>query len=905
MQPFNYSLFAIRHSPISRRRRQPRAGDAVRDRFRKMDPAHGFLAVEIGKRAGDFQHPVIAARRKLHLVGGIPQQLQSRRIRLGKFLDHRGGASGIGGNTRGACRGITLALGVTGAGNAPGDIGTRFGDRRPDKVGGGNGRHVDADIDAVHQRAGNAGLIIRHAARSSGASVTWLTRHTATARIHGRNELDPRRIGDPVIGACDDAFAAFQRLTQGIERLGRKFRKLIEEKHAVMGKRSLARPGAQAAADEGCHGRRMMRRAKRPAIRELAAGKLAGDGMDHRDFQQFRSRKRRQDGGQPRRQHRLAGAGRSDHQAVVVDYVMRYADAMIDVSNAKAYSYVRMSTDTQLKGDSLRRQKEKSAAYAREHGFQLVEDFDLHDIGVSAFRGKNAREGALSTFLAAAKQGLIPLGSYLLVESLDRISRNSPQQATALFLQILQAGINIVTLADGHVYKHDSNEFTDLIVSVVYLARAHEESLTKSMRIAAAWENKRRNAPNTKLTQVCPLWLRLSADRQKYDFIEPNATITRRIFQAAADGKGSYTIARELNQEGISPFGRGNGWHESYIGKILGNRAAFGEYQPHKMVNGVRTPTGDPVEDYFPPLISREQFELVQNGRQSRRLFGAGRKGQNYTNLFQGVMKCGYCDGSVVVINKGPLPKGGLYFRCDDARRGLGCVGSNWPLRDFEASFLTFVKELDLQSILSATPRGDEIKFLEGEKAVKESEIKQLEIKRERAFNLIEDSDDNAAYVNARLKALGTEISVAQDELAKIVGHIDAMRMPQPDSAFDIQEHIQGIQSRDDNQREARTKLANWIRTNVESISFKPDGLEDPRRYLSLKLDDAAQKLAQTMATYAAKHGALARDDERFFFVAFKNGVVRSVKVPKDTTIATGNFSINPGSVTVISADDD
>ena len=60
----------------------------------------------------------------------------------------------------------------------------------------------------------------------------------------------------------------------------------------------------------------------------------------------------------------------------------------------RAYSYVRMSTDEQLKGDSLRRQMETSAAYAAEHGLELVDESRLQDIGVSAFKGANVADGA-------------------------------------------------------------------------------------------------------------------------------------------------------------------------------------------------------------------------------------------------------------------------------------------------------------------------------------------------------------------------------------------------------------------------------------------------------------------------------------------------------------------------------
>ena len=60
-----------------------------------------------------------------------------------------------------------------------------------------------------------------------------------------------------------------------------------------------------------------MRRAERPPVGERAVFDLAGDRGDHRDFEQLGRRQRRQDRGQPRRQHRLAGAGRADHQEVV------------------------------------------------------------------------------------------------------------------------------------------------------------------------------------------------------------------------------------------------------------------------------------------------------------------------------------------------------------------------------------------------------------------------------------------------------------------------------------------------------------------------------------------------------------------------------------------------------------
>jgi DNA invertase Pin-like site-specific DNA recombinase len=129
-----------------------------------------------------------------------------------------------------------------------------------------------------------------------------------------------------------------------------------------------------------------------------------------------------------------------------------------------------MSTDLQLKGDSRRRQLEASRAYAEAHGLELAEGSELEDIGVSAFKGANVREGALGRFLEAVRSGLIKPGSFLLVESLDRLSRQELLTAQSLFLSIIQAGINLVTLTDGRVYRAGTNDLGDLIVSLVIMS---------------------------------------------------------------------------------------------------------------------------------------------------------------------------------------------------------------------------------------------------------------------------------------------------------------------------------------------------------------------------------------------------------------------------------------------------
>ncbi|MGY3427856.1 DNA invertase Pin-like site-specific DNA recombinase [Bradyrhizobium sp. F1.13.4] len=171
----------------------------------------------------------------------------------------------------------------------------------------------------------------------------------------------------------------------------------------------------------------------------------------------------------------------------------------------KAYSYVRMSTDLQLKGDSLRRQREASRKYAEKHDLELVEDFDLHDIGVSAYKGKNLASGAFGRFLEAVREMKIEQGSYLLVESFDRMSRQEPMVALKPFMEIVEAGLTLVTLDDERVFRGKIS-FEDLIISIAKMSRANEESARKSDRLSQAWKAKRAVIGQEKLTARCPSW---------------------------------------------------------------------------------------------------------------------------------------------------------------------------------------------------------------------------------------------------------------------------------------------------------------------------------------------------------------------------------------------------------------
>ena len=376
---------------------------------------------------------------------------------------------------------------------------------------------------------------------------------------------------------------------------------------------------------------------------------------------------------------------------------------MENQTKIKAYSYIRMSTDIQIKGDSLRRQKELSKNYAEEYNLELIET--IEDIGVSAFSGKNSKKGALGIFLDAIESNKIAAGSFLLVESLDRLSRESVLTAFNLFTSILNQHITIVTLTDNQIYtiENVNNNIGLLFTSLGVMLRANEESQTKSKRLKATWSNKRNSLNTKKYTGIAPAWLIYDKKLDVFGINNDVAKSVKKIFEMSINGYGAYSITTFLNTHLVEfpSYKSKNGWHKSYVQKILNNKAVYGEFQAHKMNDGKRVAVGNITEDYFPSIISKEDFELSQLRLKQRAINGSGRKGNAFANLFTKLIKCKGCGSVVVFRNKGKPPKGVQYLKCGNSERKLICMAPAWEYENFENSFFEFIVELDLEEIFS------------------------------------------------------------------------------------------------------------------------------------------------------------------------------------------------------------
>jgi DNA invertase Pin-like site-specific DNA recombinase len=537
----------------------------------------------------------------------------------------------------------------------------------------------------------------------------------------------------------------------------------------------------------------------------------------------------------------------------------------------KAYSYVRMSTSEQLKGDSLKRQLETSARYADTNGLELVDDRRLADIGISAFKGRNVEGGALGQFLAAVKKKKIEKGSWLIVESLDRLSRQDIRKSQDLLYSITDAGITVVTLSDNHVYRPDKTDMTDMITSIVHMSRAHEESTIKAMRVASAWAKKRDNAGTKKLTTVGPLWLKWSG--VEFEPIKRRVKVVQSIFEDSAWGMGNYAIARQLNGAGTPSFTDGT-WHEVTIRKLLKNRSVLGEFQPHKVVDGKRIAEGDPIKDYFPRVIDEKLFYRAQQGREQRRTTLKGRRGENISNLFSGIARCAYCAEKMFYINKGATR--GSYLICSSAHKGTGCLRTGgWRYEEFEKSFLAFVSELDLVGVLNSDAKKQARSQVENEITALRGKLASINEQMENAFALM--SGPTKDFATKKLQTLGDEQANVTAQIQEKEKELESLRAKTAIATDDLIEIIDRVQKGEDNYK-LRAEVASKLQSIVKTLWVANEGTGPLIKKAKSMITDQDENEHDDI-TYIARAPVT---KEKFFVTTLDDGTRKAIEPNRD-----------------------
>lgn len=359
------------------------------------------------------------------------------------------------------------------------------------------------------------------------------------------------------------------------------------------------------------------------------------------------------------------------------------------------YAYVRFSSDRQRDGDSIRRQREGIAAYCLAHGLTVTEE--IKDEGKSAFHGANRKRGEFSTFLGRVMAGEIEAGSILIIESVDRLSREEVMTALDTYTSLINSGLTIVTTMDGQSFNRANynSQWTNLILTLSKMAVANEESEKKSARSKGAWDARR--LAGTNIGSCQPGWL-----TKDLAPIPERVAVVERIFREVAEhGHGTAKVAARMNANDIPIFTKGRrgakgSWHNGVVRALIRGRAVLGEFQPMKWDDDhKRVPAGPIMPDYYPKVVSADLYHRAQAVLNSRGFKGGqGRKGDDFANLFGQIANCKTCGASLRQRTGGKY----RYLVCSGYARRVCSASRAIRYEEFEANFLDTIHEVRFTS---------------------------------------------------------------------------------------------------------------------------------------------------------------------------------------------------------------
>ena len=338
-----------------------------------------------------------------------------------------------------------------------------------------------------------------------------------------------------------------------------------------------------------------------------------------------------------------------------------------------AYSYQRFSSTKQKKGDSTRRQNNAAVEFCKAHSLVLAETF--RDDGVSAFKGKNfSNETALGEFIRLVENGTVKQGSVLVVENMDRLSRQSILPCLTKFSEIINKGVSIGVISQNRIFDVKSitaNPF-ELILVLVEFTRANNESETKSKRIKSVIQAKIdrvKKGEKVWFGPQKPSWV-VALKKNQFVLDEKKAALVRDIFDRYLRGQSCNSIANELNAAKVPTLREfPNGiWTNSTVADLLRNKNVIGWFG----INGLE------FENYFPAIVSADDYKNVQSRLEFNVKNRGGSKYGLVRNLFKGLMFCAEC-GQVPELKLGTYRnvKGGLrhyaHYICRGVKQHTGC----------------------------------------------------------------------------------------------------------------------------------------------------------------------------------------------------------------------------------------
>lgn len=439
--------------------------------------------------------------------------------------------------------------------------------------------------------------------------------------------------------------------------------------------------------------------------------------------------------------------------------------------------------------------------------------------------------------------GEIAPGSVLVVEKLDRLSRQDVRFTQRWLEDICATGLSIATVSGDRVYDDESlrNNLMQTFEVLMIGKLAHDESQNKSERISDSWRRKQEKAKaGVVMTTKTPGWLRVKDDRSGLATIPERVALVNEVYEMAASGHGARAIAKSLNERPIASWGDARksgkliGWTPGFIGDLLASPAVEGEYHPNYR-SKLRNRSQNPTMGYYDRIVDADLVARARAAVAGRSGTG-GRNVHNLANLFSGLAYCGQCQGKMT-LRRTPVTKADgtkrydAFYQCSNAYNGLVCTRREfYNYAKFEPAALDAILHLALGDRYFSQPKSTvhlTIKVAELKRDVDQKRGEQAN--QTRNMGLVKDPTPFIAVLDAistELAELEQALKMAEKALAEAHG------------AVDPQEHLRRVHevrgSLDDPDEKiritARRKVAEAIKGLGCRIECRVDDSEEVNR---------------------------------------------------------------------------
>jgi len=306
-------------------------------------------------------------------------------------------------------------------------------------------------------------------------------------------------------------------------------------------------------------------------------------------------------------------------------------------------AYCRVSTDSREQQNSFTAQLEYYTALIENQ-----EDWQFAGIYADEARSgtKLQKRDDFLRMLKDCEDGKIDM---IITKSLTRFARNTVDSIEAI--RRLKALGVAVYFEKEHI---DSlSEKSELMLTILSsLAQGESESISTNSK----WAIIKRFQDGTFILGT-PAYGYTKDENGELIIQEEEAAVVRRIFREYLNGKGTYAIAKDLSEEGISTIRSAEKWNDSVIKEILLNPIYTGNLLHQKTMTTEVLPFRRQrnkgqlpqylVEDNHEPIISHKQAQAVRDIFEYRRKQMGVDDTSKYQSryAFSSKILCGECGG--------------------------------------------------------------------------------------------------------------------------------------------------------------------------------------------------------------------------------------------------------------------